>query len=338
MPVYGAPFNTQRQLIRWLRKGNGGLGSGLSEAAAKVKIGSATGGRKLGFGEGDPGDPGFPANVSVAIFDTVGTNQTWVNPGPDLLVEIYVIGPGGGGASGSKQGAFASGGGGGGGGGMSWASFNSTDLQSTVYVDVGAAGTGGAPQTAVTAFGVAGTAGGFCSVRGVGGSGITYADVSGGQGASLGNDTFSGGPGGGGMIRGGHGAGGARGTIPVVWAGAPTWNAGGGGSGIGFPSDSPGDGGPTARAGAGLWQVSGYKPGTRDGKDGSSSTYPGGFPGQPNSGGAGGGGSLTSNGGAGGDGGFPGGGGGGGGACTSSFNSGRGGNGAGGLVVIITYS
>lgn len=328
-----------------------------------------TNGQALVADSGQSSGLNWADRASVARIDVYTADDTWSKPTGAKAVEVILMGGGGGGGSGRKGNTNTSrrGGSGGGGGQMARHVFSASLIASSVAVDVGAAGTGGAAQTTASTNGNPGTDGGSTSFGstpylkaggGKGGPGGTAATNAGGQGGTAWdgtNQTAGDGQYGGGGI-------GANGGDGLTGGGAAEFGGGGGGGAAPLATSLDGGGSVHGAAGgaagggttganntllgggaAGAGQS--YAVGT--GSAGGASGSPGGN-GTPGgnysatyaySGGGGGGGGGGSNGvgGDGASGGNYGGGGGGGGNGTGANNSGKGGDAAGGFAIIITY-
>ena len=283
-----------------------------------------------------------PADIQTFTCSPANTNTvgTWNKPDGAVSVSVMLISGGGGGGSGRRgaAGSLRTGGGGGGGGGVSMATFPASTLPSSVNVNIGAGGTGGAAVTtdgnagvngSLSRFGTSGSsstsflvANTGANTRGTGGTGVGGA--SGGVGAfgNLGN----GNGGGGSNAGGGTGSDGSAAT-----SGAPG-AAGGGGISTGDTPAAGGTGGfniTTTYAGGGLGG------GANGAAGGAGQSVPAGMA-RPGGAGGGGGAGTTQAAAAGGDGGLYGAGGAGGGASLNGFNSGAGGNGGDGIVVVTT--
>lgn len=287
------------------------------------------------------------AATAVINVYSAGTH-TWTKPAGAKWVEVLLLGGGGGGGSGRRGAALTNrfGGNGGGGGGRTHARFSASLLSATETIVVGAAGLGGAAQTADNSNGNDGTAGGSSTFT-VGGSiaaraaGGDAGDAgrTGAMGAAAGGyGDFPGGDGGGGnAISGGNDAPNTFAVTAsvIVAAGA----AGGGGAGGGVDSTNVAYDG-----GNGGWVQRSYGGGTGFGTGG---VVGGASPTQGTSvatdvvaGGGGGGGGAGNASGIAQDGaraGSYGGGGGGGGASANGFASGEGGDGKAGIGIVVTY-
>lgn len=257
--------------------------------------------------------------VRPEIVDVFSASGTWTKRAWADFIEIVVIGGGGGASSGQAGGGGTNeGGGGGGGAGISLATLHISDVPLLVPVTVGAAGVGGAANTASSATQNDGTDGGASSfggwVRatgGVKGAGPT------GTGGVGGTGTFAGGTG-------GFGSGESAGNDGATGGGG----SGGHGQAAVVPGGQPG-GVPLQRAG--ITPAAGGAVNTA----GTAATVPTAT--SPGGGGGGGGGTATTPPGAGANGVNGGGGGGGGGAGSGALAaSGKGGNGGGGLVYVIS--
>lgn len=273
-------------------------------------------------------------SADIQIF-TIGTS-TWTKPAKAKAVYVLCIGPGSGGGSGAKMasGVLATGGGGGGSGAAAFATFQASDLSSTVTVTVYDGGAGGAAQSTDSTNGNPGVLGGGNTTFGAYLSAARGAVVAGAgtnSGAAVGGTAnsgmFTGLTGGASSASGGNGSNGGNSTGFCA-------SAGGGGGGVSTaPAAGTGGNGGFVFAAVSTQAAGGAATGAA-GTAGS--TYSGWL----GSGGGGGGGNTTLNGsgGTGGAGANYGGGGGGGGACLNgSGSSGAGGKGGAGVCVVITY-
>lgn len=274
----------------------------------------------------------------VTQFITAQDDTPYAIPVGAKVLKVRAQGSGGGGGSGRRgaAGTIRCGGGGGGGGGLSEWEIAVTDLAvSTLYVNVGAGGTGGAAQTVDDTNGVNGYTGGASSVNTTGTPGFanTIAHANGG-GAGSGGTTNSGLAGAGalGRINGSNGG-----------AGSTTGLIGGNGTGSVSPGAGAG-GGLTAANVASNGGNGGYTSGRyMSASNGTAGVAPGGngtlvADSPVLSSGYGGGGGASHSSGAGGSGASPvNGAGGGGGASVNGNDSGPGGNGGDGFVEIVAY-
>lgn len=312
----------------------------------------------------------YAKKTVVQVFTS---NGTYTPTSGMKIATVYAFGAGGGGGSGARAaaGAATGGGSGGGGGGLAQAWLTAAQIGASQTVTIGAAGTGGAAQTADTTAGIDGTAGGSTSLGtlvfaggggggqggglaansggGAGGTtGITGGSGSGGTGGINGTGVASGGSGAaGGTSLGivGSGSGGAgtlaAGTVGLAggYTNALFGGGPGGGSGGGITTGNVASNGGTG----GLLYIGGVvsrgAAGTvgagQAGGNGSTFANSGGPINQAGAGGGGGASNTGAAAGAGGTGGLGGGGGAGGGASRNGFASGAGGNGGAGLIIIV---
>ncbi len=265
----------------------------------------------------------------------IGETDTWNKPADASGVTVVCIGAGGGGGGGRKAATSntRAGGGGGGGGGFSKMTFAASELPSSVSVQAGVGGTGGAGATVDGGGGTSGTAG-TDSFFG------TYMRATGGAAGTGGTSTTHAGGAGGTGLQSDGGNGGTGGTTTSTAGSTARYGGGGGGGGGGITSGN-GNGFGSAGGGVTFAGSSGLSGGAAGGGAGVAGN-PGssaGVNGVPGAGGGGGGGNQNANGsgGNGGNGGLSGGGGGGGaGSINGTGVAGTGGNGANGIVVVIT--
>jgi hypothetical protein len=260
---------------------------------------------------------------------------TWTKPAGAKSVHFALLGGGAGGASGRRGAGSSARAGGGGGGGAGGVALHvlAADLPSTLTVNVGVGGNGGAAKTTDDTSGANGVAGTPSYV--VGAVIVAYAPngafgVGGGTGSSLGGSggtsMYSGGGGGSSNSAGAAG----DGTFVYVFSSA------GGGAGSPIPTSNAvvpgGYGGANFTFNRNTSGVTGGATAGAAGTDGPAAT--GALVGSGGGGGGPGIGVAAGNGGAGGG---YGGGGGGGGASVNGLNSGAGGKGGDGVIVITTY-
>lgn len=309
-----------------------------------------------------------PSLVSVSNIQTFTADDTWTKPSGAKTVVVMAMGAGGGGGGGSADGSGVErGGGGGGGGAFNKATFDASDLASTVAITVGVGGTGGASRSTdgngnngtdgeASTFGthfVAGGGGGgkggeVTGQEGGGGGGsISSAvlDAAGNPSSGTSNGFAGQGPDSDNTANGRSaefgGASGAGQSTTVGNAGGISIYGGAGGGSGGSENGTGTRNGGAGGLGGGTYGSTGGggTAGTAGGAGGAGAAATGPFGGVGGGGSGGGGGSSNGSGaaGAGGAGGIPGGGGGGGGSTETGQNSGAGGNGARGKVVVITY-
>lgn len=273
------------------------------------------------------------------VYSTAVTDTALTVPSGATIVDIVCVGAGGGGGSGKKDaaGVSRSGGGGGAGGGVSIGSFPLSELSSptTLYVTVGAGGTGGASQTTNTTSGNNGTSGGDSSVKFTNTNASNVFIKANGGNSGFGGQVTGGTNGsastGGAMFQNSAGGGGnnATGTSVSATANASIPTGGGGGGGINA-SNTAGGGGSSASA---YYSVAASAAGGTSGGNGDNGNLASGA--WAGGGGGGGAASTSGNAGSGGNG-IRGGGGGGGGASVNNVgDSGAGGAGGAGYVRII---
>lgn len=291
---------------------------------------------------------GVPSGGGGLVVDTyapVGaagtrTSYTWTKPAGAKMVHFILVGAGGGGGSGrvGAAGTVRTGGGGGAGGGSMFFAVPADSLPSSIEVQVGKGGAGGAAVTDPNSGGLPGGTGPSTHLIGAGmqaevDTGTASGGGGGGQGSASGGPIWYGGgyydyrP----IGAPSHGTGGA-GSSATTMNGGTTTSGGASGGGI-TASDvvSAGGGGSTSWHWAAGRAPSGGAAGGGAGGAGYRLLNGLGY------GGAGGGSSITSAGGAGGAGALYGGGGAGGGAALNGFASGAGGAGGDGVAVIVTY-
>lgn len=301
-------------------------------------------------------------STSVAVYDFTRNTApadasgnlgqwTWALPANARRISIISVSGGGGGASGRRGAAntLAGGGGAGGPGDVKKIDAFVSELASTtLWIQVGNGGAGGASVTTNDTNGNIGTSGGNSGVRYNNSSGtqIIWHDSTGYRGE--GGTNAAGGLGRAGSWThfspgqhntGGNGGDGTNaataGAINQNGSAAPTGGGGGGGiSAANAAQAGAGSLAPYRADGAGVLVAGGSSDGGAGG--GGIDKYFGHLI-TVGSGGGGGGSSATTVGGQGGNGGFPGGGGGGGGASRNGFNSGAGGNGSDGIVRIVVW-
>jgi hypothetical protein len=215
---------------------------------------------------------GGGTSAQVDTYTTTGTVHTWSKPSGAKMVQIiaYGAGGGGGGGAGNASAVNRTGGGGGGAGACSKLTFSADDIPSSLYVIVGAAGTGGASQTV----GVAGgnstvatnnsnppsAATSLCLAGGGGGGGPgSTGDIGGGGGGGTNGQgtTFTGAT----TVAGGlpavaftnaaiGGQGGGGGYGSTAYGGRAEWGGGGGGN-MRAAGDFRGPGGGSMYGGGG---------------------------------------------------------------------------------------
>lgn len=283
------------------------------------------------------GRASFALSPQRLQLDIITASGSYAIPAWARQLRIICIGAGaGGGAAASGSNASARmGGQGGGAGGRSEELFDVDDLDPTLTITIGAAGTGGSGVTGNTN-GNAGTPGGETSVTS-GGVNILYAG--GGTGGVGGTNAQASGVATGGL---GNKAGNA-GQPSVLTSVTPANTSQGDCSGAGGPGGALQTSGIANAGGDGSFgsYIGGVGSRAERGTRGASGGSPGGAGQNKNwargcgAGGGAGGANGSGNGGAGGVGGIPGGGGGGGGASRDTATSGAGGNGARGEVQIL---
>lgn len=315
----------------------------------------------------------------VDVYTTTGVANTWIKRPGAKAVQMIAIGAGGGGGGGmgSASGVQRNGGAGGGGGANGQIIYTADQLPSTLYIRVGASGTGGASNTSGGAGGNSTIAAAdpittstsvYCMGGGGGGGeagAASSSSVGGGGGGTAGAGTTGTGDNavsggvpalGAGFALGGGGAGGGNGAAGTT-SYAAEWGGGGGG---GVRNDGanrqPGGGSLYGGGGGGVGGFVNSAGGAADGICGGASgrytfgtdqsNFGGGAAGAGSAGGAGANASTLyaagSGGGGGGVSGFAGGaggfpGGGGGGGGASTTTGGTGGVGGAGRVVLITF-
>lgn len=295
-------------------------------------------------------------------------------PTPGMkFATVFNFGAGGGAGSGARAapGAAAGGGCGGGGGGLAQGWFSAAQIGPSQAVTIGAAGVGGAPQTADSTAGNNGTAGGattFGSLLYAGGGGFGQGGALGANcgGGGAGNSSASGGNGaagvgGVGSFNQGNGGSGVAGANSFTMPGAGSGGSGspaagtaglaggfanslvsggsGGASGGGITAadaaSNGGAGGPIYLGGIAKFGAAGTVGAGQDGGAGLTFATNGGPLNQAGTGAGGGASNLLAAAGAGGVGGLCGGAGAGGGASRNGFSSGAGGPGGGGCVIVV---
>lgn len=291
----------------------------------------------------------LPAGDTVAGRSTVQTqiftsDGTWYKPVAAQKVHVLCIGGGGGGGAGRKgaAGTVRTGGSGGGGGGRTEMWLLASDLASTVAVEVGLGGAGGA---SVTTDNTNGSDGVYSPQTGSGASmfGLHVRAWPGNPGSGGRTVALGGGTAGDGLMSTGS-DGGTQGASGAAGNGA-SWSrmgAGGGGAGGGLTTaNAASNGGSTINYldfGGAFPASIGAAGGTAPGGNGSdgATVYGSLYAGYGGSGGAS---HASGNAGHGGNGGNYGAGGGGGGASTNGAGqaSGAGGNGAPGIVIVTTW-
>lgn len=315
----------------------------------------------------------------VDVYTTTGVANTWIKRPGAKAVQMIAIGAGGGGGGGmgSASGVQRNGGAGGGGGANGQIVYTADQLPSTLYIRVGASGTGGASNTSGGAGGNSTIAAAdpittstsvYCMGGGGGGGeagAASSSSVGGGGGGTAGAGTTGTGENavsgglpalGAGFWTGGGGAGGGNGAAGTT-SYAAEWGGGGGG---GVRNDGanrqPGGGSMYGGGGGGVGGFLNSGGGGTDGICGGASgrytfgtdqaSFGGGAAGVASAGGAGANASTVyaagSGGGGGGTSGFAGGaggfpGGGGGGGGASATTGGTGGVGGAGRVVLVTF-
>lgn len=283
-----------------------------------------------------------PGVTTVATrFTTTGSDQSYTIPTGTVALRLRVQSAGSGGGSG-RRGAAASnrcGGGGGAGGTYTEVYLAKSDISaiSTLFVDVGAGGTGGAAVSVDSTDGATGGTGGASRVKTASGGATilnTLAQASAGTGGSGGTATNGvGGTGGIGQVQGGAGAnastGGGVGVAGSLAGGAAAGGASGGGITSANVQSAGGTGSQASSVATGV--PAGGTAGGGAGNPGNNT-----IPLLAGQSGSGGGSNAAGAGGVGGAGGR-GAGGAGGGASVNGSNSGAGGAGGDGYVEIIAH-
>lgn len=168
----------------------------------------------------------------VDVYTTTGVANTWIKRPGAKAVQMIAIGAGGGGGGGggSATGNFRSGGGGGGGGANGQIIYTADQLPSTLFIRVGASGTGGASNGA-------GGAGGNSTIAAADpiiSSTSVYCMGGGGGGGKGGGLLTQGNGGGGGGTAGagttGTGSSAVSGGLPAISVGDAICGGGGGGA------------------------------------------------------------------------------------------------------------